>query len=95
MALNPVRHGAPLLIKEIIFDAHGNITKAEFGSDVHITSRPSRVRLLEVTNRGRTYPAPAQHLGKSVNPDNIIEIANLGIDFYEDFLNKADNFFIK
>lgn len=56
---------------------------------------PSRTTLLPVVNRGRTYPVPTTHLGKLVDPTNVIAVAVAGAEFYERFLSEAEEFFIK
>lgn len=54
-----------------------------------------RVRLLPITNRGVRYDVPLQHLSGPVDPDNLIDIAEKGIDFYAKFLDQAEVFFVK
>jgi hypothetical protein len=56
---------------------------------------PARATLLSVTNRGRTYPVPTTHLGANVDPRDVISIALAGARFYEDFLLKAEEFFVE
>ncbi len=55
---------------------------------------PTRTTLLPVLNRGRTYPVPTVHLGKPVDPNNVIAIAEAGAAFYERFLSEAEAFFV-
>lgn len=56
---------------------------------------PARTALLPITNRGRTYPVPTTHLGKPIDPRNVIAIAKAGAQFYQEFLSAADVFFVK
>lgn len=56
---------------------------------------PARTTLLSVTNRGRIYPVPTAHLGATVDPNNVISIAEAGAQFYEGFLVEAEGFFVK
>jgi hypothetical protein len=56
---------------------------------------PARTTLLPVTNRGRVYPVPTTHLGNTVDPTNVIAVADAAAQFYEQFLVKAEEFFVK
>jgi hypothetical protein len=56
---------------------------------------PARTTLLTVTNRGRTYLVPTTHLGKPVDSRNVIAIAEAGTKYYEEFLSRAEVFFVK
>jgi hypothetical protein len=56
---------------------------------------PDRAKLLPVTNRGKTYAAPVKHLGSDIDPNNILDVAERGLRFYEKFLSDAEAHFIK
>lgn len=56
---------------------------------------PAKTTLLPVTNRGRTYPVPTEHLGNPVDSMNVIAVAEAGVHFYAQFLSQAEEFFIK
>jgi len=56
---------------------------------------PGKVQLLPVVNRGRKYPVPASHLGRSIESDDVLTLAELGVSFYEEVLQKADVYFVK
>ena len=56
---------------------------------------PGKVRLLPVVNRGRTYPVPTKHLDKDFDSDDPIKIAEMGIEFYKNYFNKAESYFVK
>jgi len=60
---------------------------------IRVEFTPARMRLLPVTNRGRTYPLPTAHLGTAVEPNDIFAIAHAGLAFYDEFLGKAKAFF--
>lgn len=62
---------------------------------IRVDFLPSRTTLLPVVNRGRTYPVPTAHLGKPVDPTNVIAVAEAGAEFYERFLAEADEYFVK
>lgn len=56
---------------------------------------PIRIMLLPVKNRGREYPIPTTHLGKPIDPRNVISVAETGAKFYQEFLFEAEALFIK
>lgn len=55
---------------------------------------PGRVKLLPVTNRGRVYPVPTDHLGNPIDPSNVIAIAELALQYYTKFLEEARAYFV-
>jgi len=57
--------------------------------DIRIDFTPGRVKLLPVTNYGRVYAVPTEHLGSTINPSNVIAIAELGLQYYTQFLEAA------
>jgi hypothetical protein len=52
------------------------------------------VELLPITNRNVLHDVPRAHLTHPINPSDLIGIAERGIEFYADFLAKAEAFFI-
>lgn len=56
---------------------------------------PERVKLLPITNRGVRHPVPTEHLSRPVDPENLLEIAEKGVEFYATFLAQAEAFFIQ
>lgn len=62
---------------------------------IRVDFLPARTTLLPVTNRGRVYPIPISHLGNPVDPTNVIAVADRAAQFYEHFLIKAEEFFVK
>jgi hypothetical protein len=73
----------------------GKIQSQDVGPGIVIAPLPSFVRLLPVTNRGRSYAPPRVHLGKPVNPDDVVEVAFLAIYWYRDFVEAAEAFFVQ
>lgn len=63
--------------------------------DVLIEFRPARIELKEITNRGARYEVPVVHLGTPIGARDVVTMARLGYNFYEDFLNKAHQYFVK
>lgn len=59
-------------------------------SPITIVFSPAKTRLLPVENRGVRYPVPDLHLGSALNSNNVIEIAERGLSFYENFLVEAE-----
>ena len=51
---------------------------------------PGKTKLLPVVMRGVTTPVPTTHMGKALDPENIVELAQLGATFYEGFLDEAE-----
>lgn len=56
---------------------------------------PGKVDLLKVENRGRAYDVPTNHLGTQLPTNDPLEIAKLGIAFYKDYFQKAEQHFVK
>ena len=74
--------------------ANGEIVNFKANTPARITFSPSHVALLPVSNRGRVYQPPTSHLGDPINPNDIIAIATIGIQFYSGFLFAAESFFV-
>lgn len=56
---------------------------------------PARLVLLPVTNRGRTYRPPKEHLGRSIAEENVISIAEAGLSFYKSVVGETERFIVK
>lgn len=92
IGINPA-FGNALFIKEMSFrNGQLNIRSP---MPLRISFEPTRIRLLPVVNRGRTYDTPTTHKGKPIDPDNVIEIAKLGLQFYKETIANAESFFVK
>jgi hypothetical protein len=91
--IGPAIHGQAMTAT-IMVGARGEV--AYFKSDVpaRIEFSPARVILLPVTNHNVTYQPPKSHLGKPVDPNDIIAIAGYGLEFYDDFLRAAEEYFV-
>lgn len=68
---------------------------AHFESDVpaRFDFYPGRVKLLPVTNRGQTFQPPTSHLGQPIDVNNLVDIAEKGFRYYENFLTEGERFF--
>lgn len=62
---------------------------------IRVDFLPARTTLLPVTNRGRVYAVPTSHLGNPVDLMNVIAVADVAAEFYENFLARAEEFFVK
>lgn len=58
---------------------------------VRFDLEPAKLKLIQITNRGRTYRPPASHLGKPLNELGPIEAAELGMTFYGSYYRKAED----
>lgn len=81
-------------IKSMRIDNNGNVAQLEVGGDTIVNFRPARVRLLPIKNRDRVYPVPTEHLSQHLDPSDLLLIAERGAEFYTDFLNQAEAYFI-
>lgn len=93
-SLDAATPGGDLYIKKLIIGAAGQIEHLDAGTPFKLNVTASEVRLLPVTNRGRTYDPPTEHLGKAISPNNLIDLANKGVSFYGEFLLAAEKFFV-
>lgn len=75
-------------------DANGEVINFRSDAPVQIQFSPSRVVLLPVVNRGRTYQPPTSHMGALVDPNDLTALATKGAQFYEEFLCAAEKFFV-
>ena len=75
-------------------DGNGNMT-IESSEPLKVTFTPPRTRLAPVTNRGVRFDVPALHMGRAVDPEDIVGVARLARDYYESMLRKAEGFFCK
>jgi hypothetical protein len=60
---------------------------------ISIIFDPAKVRILPLVYRGRNYEVPKTHLGSALDPDNVIDLAKKGAEYYERFLNEAEEYF--
>lgn len=76
-------------------DENGDVSELKLGGDEVVQFTPGRVRLLPITNRGIAYEVPREHLSYPIDPDNLFDIAERGVAFYTDFLQQAEEYFIR
>lgn len=92
IGINPAE-GNSLLIHKL--EVNNGRISIEADRPVRIDFIPGKVKLLAVTNRGKVYQPPSQHLSQPINSEQPIDIARLGIKFYRDFIEKAERHFVK
>jgi hypothetical protein len=80
------------LIQRLAFTQEG--IKFDGKGSLAITFTPARLTLLPVTNRGRTYPVPTEHLGAPISAVNLLEIASAGLRFYKTVVAETESFLV-
>jgi len=65
------------------------------GDPMIVADHPPTVEAVKVKNSGNWYNPPTSHLGKSVKSKHPVLLGELGIKFYESFLNEAEEKFHK
>ncbi len=73
-------------------DKFGN-TKVSSNSPLLVFRIPSEIIALPCKNRGVTFDPPQIHLGKKLVSKSPIEIAELGLVYYENFILKIEEIF--
>jgi len=63
------------------------------GNNASVVFEPAHVRLLPARTRGKVYPPPERHLGKSIDSGDLVAIARAGLAFYESMLAQAAAYF--
>ena len=56
---------------------------------------PAKTLLAAVVNRGRTYPVPTTHRGNPIDPTKVVDIAETAVEFYREFLDEVEAYFVK
>lgn len=92
--INPVAPGGSVHINSLTFDHNGNVNVIA-GSPIKVNVIPSSVEVIPCRNRGVTYHPPVSHLGEVLKTKSPIDIAELGIKFYESYLAEAEKTFLK
>ncbi|HSD36851.1 MAG TPA: hypothetical protein VLC92_05050 [Rhodocyclaceae bacterium] len=82
-------------IRNLRIQSANGVFDIQSDTPLKIDFLPGKVSLLPVTNRGRTYPVPTSHLGKVIDSSNVVDVATLGLCFYEDVLSQAEAYSVK
>jgi hypothetical protein len=56
---------------------------------------PNRVELLKVKDSGKWYNPPKTHMGNKLPWSAPINVAELGIEYYRNFINEVEEQFFK
>jgi hypothetical protein len=76
-------------IERMVFEK--GVLKEYSGDPMIIEFKPGKVEAKSVVNQGQTFTPPLYHRGRPLkNSKDPIEIAELGIGFYEDYLNQVE-----
>jgi hypothetical protein len=62
---------------------------------IKIKFYPEKIKLNSITNRGGTYHPPKTHLGNPIKSIEPIDVALAGLNYYEDLIKKAEEYFVK
>jgi hypothetical protein len=92
IGINPA-HGRELYIEEMSIDR--GIISIKSPQALKIEFKPGKVRLLPVRDRKTLYDVPKSHSGIDLKSTDPIEMAELGVDFYQGYIDKAEKFFVK
>lgn len=92
IGINPAE-GNSLYIEHM--EGNNGVVSIRSPQKLKIDLIPGRMGLIPVTNRDRTYATPTSHLGKTIDPDDVSAVARAALDFYEQAVRDAENFFVK
>jgi hypothetical protein len=85
--------GGPLYIENLSIN-NGEVSYRGSGNAIFEFSSEA-VALKSILNRGREYHPPTEHLGVPILSASMINIAQLGLDFYSDLIDRVELFFVK
>lgn len=77
------------LIKRLTIDRDGKL-RMEGDGVLNLVFRPEQTRLVPVVNRGRAYPVPRSHLGRPINPEDVLAVARTAWAYYANLLDQAE-----
>lgn len=92
IGINPAE-GDYLHINEL--SIKNGIMTIDSDQPLRVDFKPAKTKLAPVTNRGRVYNPPVTHLGEDLERTDPIDIAEIGVAFYEKYFKKAEEFFVK
>ncbi|WP_046004029.1 hypothetical protein [Pseudoalteromonas rubra] len=65
------------------------------GDPMIVADHPPTVVALKIKNSGNWYNPPREHMGVALKSTHPVEIAELGLTYYQSFLDKAEEKFFK
>ena len=92
IGINPTE-GNSLFLEEMTIQ--NGVISIKSPQKLRVDFIPAKTKLIPITNRGRTYPAPTTHLGKPIDATDVIHVAEMGAEFYEKLLTDAESFFVR
>jgi ribosomal protein S15P/S13E len=92
IGINPVQ-GNSLTLNNLTIN--GGDISFESVQAVRVDFIPGKIRLLPITNRGRTYEVPSQHLGHTLKSADPVELSELAINLYTGYFKEAEEYFVK
>ena len=91
--VNPIDNNKPLQIKNLLI-ANGEISFDESSQPLIMEQHTAKIVVIPFTNQGTVYLPPEFHRGQRLqDKTNPIEIAQLAINYYENYLNEIENKF--
>lgn len=82
-----------------LYIEHMTINKGQISirspQKIRVDFIPAKTVLVPVINRGRTYPVSASHRGNSIDPTKVTDIAETAVEFYKEFLDEVEAYFVK
>ncbi len=85
--------GGVLYIDRLTID--NGVVNFQGSSNVKFIFTPAGVELKSILNRGREYHPPLEHLGAPIKSQAMIDIAELGLEFYSGFIDSVERHFVK
>lgn len=90
IGINPAE-GNSLYIERM--EINRGLISIESPQRIRVDFIPGKTKLLPVNKRDGTYAAPTSHLGDAIDPDNVADVAERAIGFYEKVLDEAESAF--
>jgi hypothetical protein len=73
----------------------GGKVAAYEGDPIVIEDKPPQLVAVSVKNNGEWYNPPTSHLGQPVTTHHPVHLAELGLRFYEGYVNEVERKFFK
>lgn len=91
--INPLDKNKPLEIKNLII-ANGKMSFTESSQPLIVEQHSAKIMAIPFTNQGTVYLPPEFHRGQRLqDKSNPLEIAELAIKYYENYLDEIENKF--
>lgn len=80
--------------REVYYDEKGRIAPSPFAKPPRLIVTAHRMRLLPVKDRNETIPVPESHLGSPIEGHLPLVVAEAGVRYYADLLDRAEKRFV-